>query len=617
MKTSFSEIEYARALMITLVPPTREEVDEVIRCLFQYYCSDLRCDIGGDNKKSDIGGDNKKTGVVRFKDDIGKDQIERAMEIIYFWGGYIYLRIAGETTDFSSATWGFDDFTEKRKEALGCSNCGKSGDCRECLKCLLRANLFYSLRFPFDEMKKRVFTAELILEHFGKPISREALAYILKAFPPSESKATKKKDGDVHLAEMNVAKDEQGIIPSKEKETMPIRNRNVSEELREVKEAGKREVKEAAGKKEDKKEEDDAAARKDALKKSCDLLIMGPAGLDAQNRPEPIDFVLPGLVRGDVGALVAAGGVGKSFFTLQLCYSLACDLDITGHFFGGYLPRRRVFYVAREDLRSVLLHRKYVLRARLLAEAQRRAISEPYFDLSKFFKGSDIKGCNVNDFESYSLTDELIDEISSYFFTLNAAGNGTADSKGIKIDLFRTYWQKILFDYVKEYGIDLLILDTLRLCHFEDENDSKKMAELISILKELGSAGCSVIFLHHVSKGAVLNGISSEVAQSSRGSSVLVDNIRWQLNMGVLSESAAKKFKETFSDERNRVFPSIDRRLITCVSCTKINNGKHFDDVTYVKDNYGALVRHDLTPYANGGTKGKVEKQNNKELIED
>ena len=37
-----------------------------------------------------------------------------------------------------------------------------------------------------------------------------------------------------------------------------------------------------------------------------------------QNKPEPLNFVLPGLVRGTVGAIVSPGGAGKSAFALQL-----------------------------------------------------------------------------------------------------------------------------------------------------------------------------------------------------------------------------------------------------------------------------------------------------------
>ena len=35
-----------------------------------------------------------------------------------------------------------------------------------------------------------------------------------------------------------------------------------------------------------------------------------------QNKPEPLNFVLPGLVRGTVGAIVSPGGAGKRAFAL-------------------------------------------------------------------------------------------------------------------------------------------------------------------------------------------------------------------------------------------------------------------------------------------------------------
>lgn len=359
-------------------------------------------------------------------------------------------------------------------------------------------------------------------------------------------------------------------------------------------------------------EKEQAALKK--LKENCDFLLMTTGGFDVDVRPRPIDFVIPGLVRGDVGALIAAGGTGKSFFGLQLCYSLSSDLDITGGFFGS-LPRRKVFYIAREDQYSVLKCRKYNLRARLCAEAKRRALSDRNFVFSDFIQSENGMNCDPDNFDSYKIGPKLLEDLNSNFILLGAAGHVNKDESinGLPINISEFRWQWLIKEYVKEYDIDLVILDTLRMCHNLDENSGKEMSSLVESMKKIASScGCSIIFLHHVNKLAALEGKSSEVAQASRGSSVLVDNIRWQINMGVMSESIANKYKETFTGTKQKpVEPLLDRRDITCISCTKINNGKPFEDVTFIKDNYGALVRYDLTPMSGSkrGGEGREKQQ--------
>jgi len=73
-----------------------------------------------------------------------------------------------------------------------------------------------------------------------------------------------------------------------------------------------------------------------------------------------------------------------------------------------------------------------------------------------------------------------------------------------------------------------MVLDTLRRFHIEEENASGPMAQVIGRMEAIAAeTGCSIIFLHHASKGAAMMGAGDQ-QQASRGSSVLVDNIRWQ-----------------------------------------------------------------------------------------
>ena len=66
------------------------------------------------------------------------------------------------------------------------------------------------------------------------------------------------------------------------------------------------------------------------------------------------------------------------------------------------------------------------------------------------------------------------------------------------------------------------------------------MAHLVGILEGIARrTGCAIVFLHHASKSAAING-QGDMQQASRGSSVLVDNIRWQMYLAGASKDEAK-----------------------------------------------------------------------------
>jgi hypothetical protein len=68
-----------------------------------------------------------------------------------------------------------------------------------------------------------------------------------------------------------------------------------------------------------------------------------------ENDPPELDFVLPGYLTGTVGALVAPGATGKSFFALEAAMSIACSVA-GGDLLGLQPPRSgRVVYLAGEE----------------------------------------------------------------------------------------------------------------------------------------------------------------------------------------------------------------------------------------------------------------------------
>ena len=91
-------------------------------------------------------------------------------------------------------------------------------------------------------------------------------------------------------------------------------------------------------------------------------------------------------------------------------------------------------------------------------------------------------------------------------------------------------------------GRRLMILDTLRRFHIEDENVSGPMAQVIGRMEAIAAdTGCSIVFLHHASKSAAMIGAGDQ-QQASRGSSVLVDNIRWQSYLSGMTQTEAEEW---------------------------------------------------------------------------
>lgn len=213
----------------------------------------------------------------------------------------------------------------------------------------------------------------------------------------------------------------------------------------------------------------------------------------AFENPGPrINFLLPGLIRGSVGALVAPGGAGKSVFALQLSVWLTSGADTLG--LGKAPIDQSVAYLSAEDPVPVLGERLYAI-GELLSDRERQLVE-----------------------------DNLM----------------VMPLEGIQPNLLSSGWINALQTLAEEH--DLLILDTLRRFHGCDENDGGAMARLLGHLELIASrTGCSILFLHHTSKAALWNQAGDQ-QQASRGSSVLTDNVRWQGYLATMTPGEAKKF---------------------------------------------------------------------------
>jgi RecA-family ATPase len=208
--------------------------------------------------------------------------------------------------------------------------------------------------------------------------------------------------------------------------------------------------------------------------------------------PPELDFVLPSLLRGSVGALISPGGVGKSMWALQLAMQVAGGADLLGF---GVMETGPVVYLPAEDPEELLLHR-------------------------------------LHSMGSY-LTEQQMQNVSDNLCVQSLVGYSP--------NILDVRWKKTLESIA--YGNRLLIIDTLRRFHHEDENSSSAMAQVLAQLENIAiRTKCTILFVHHTSKAS--SSLESTVAQqSSRGSSVLVDNIRWQAYLSSMNEKEAKRFQ--------------------------------------------------------------------------
>ena len=222
---------------------------------------------------------------------------------------------------------------------------------------------------------------------------------------------------------------------------------------------------------------------------------------------EPLDMVLPGLLAGSVGSLVAPGSTGKGFFINSLLCSMTSK-DVIGM---GITPQDcKVTYITAEDPLQVLEHRICALGA-LLNQIERQFFSDRVDIISLAGRQPSL------------LTDKIPVEIGP-------DGKPTTEAR----------WRRWLEQICQ--GKRLVIIDTLRRFHSAEENDSGAMTVLLQIIEGIAQrTGAAIIFTHHTKKGSTVNGLGLD-ADSSRGSGALIYNVRWQLNMQSMTTNDADHF---------------------------------------------------------------------------
>lgn len=205
----------------------------------------------------------------------------------------------------------------------------------------------------------------------------------------------------------------------------------------------------------------------------------------------PLDFVLPGLLAGSFGLLVAQGATGKSQLALDVAISLALGRPIANGLFPT-CPSGKVVFLAAEECDG------------LLTERMRNLIS-------------------IDEQNASCLYDNLI--------LLPMAG----EPCGLLTDGRPTGLYEELRAIAE--GARLIIVDPLRRLHGGDENSSADMTQFVVVMEQLAKAtGAAVLGIHHANRASAADGSSQHAA---RGSSALVDGARWQMNLSRMDEKTA------------------------------------------------------------------------------
>lgn len=218
-----------------------------------------------------------------------------------------------------------------------------------------------------------------------------------------------------------------------------------------------------------------------------------------ENEPPALQFVLPGLLKGTVGALVAPGASGKSFLALEIAASIAAT-PFNGALFDGFgiNPKGRggVLYLALEDP-AVVLQRRLHAMGQHIPPAHRAALA---FNL------------HIEPLLGHGL--DLMNDLHLGWIIQQAAGR------------------------------QLIVIDTLSRAHQMDENSNGDMSLLLRRLEAVGAqSGAAVLFVHHISKGASRDAQGADQF-AARGASVLVENARYVSYLAKMTEKECEKWSE-------------------------------------------------------------------------
>lgn len=287
-----------------------------------------------------------------------------------------------------------------------------------------------------------------------------------------------------------------------------------------------------------------------------------------QIKPEPLDFVLPGLLAGTVGVVVSPGGTGKSWLMLESCFSVGIGEDV-GEIWGKQPIMGRVVYLVAEDPKEVLERRVHGMGHLLRVQGEDERAAQ-----------------NV----------EIIPAYGQGFKIAEASPLGIVASK---------QWTD-LTAHLKANPARLLVLDTFnRLLGGISENDSGAIGAVLSIIEQTcQQTGCAAVLVHHTNKNSMSTGTGSEQS-AARGSSAITDNARWQANLSTMSKEEGEA-RDVTNDE--------DRRRWVRLDLAKVNYGPPIAERWLHKGASGELTYSEPPPKV--GKSNKASRKSRRDAVD-
>lgn len=261
-------------------------------------------------------------------------------------------------------------------------------------------------------------------------------------------------------------------------------------------------------------------------------LSAGHIGRYLASDPPPRRWLLKDLVvLGKVGAIVAPGGSSKSQWLLQLAVGVATGIPVAEHWDIGEVGGVLVFF-AEDDEDEI--HRR---------------IKRIENHLTMAGHGNDLRGMD-NRLYVFSTVGH-----NTLLTKREPSGEVTATTIGACI--------ASLAEQIE--NLKLIIIDPASRFRGGEENSNEDATRFVEALETLAKkTGATVLIAHHTNKGSY--SADSEPGQgASRGASALTDGLRWQMNLGRLTE-----------------------KQLTSVGATKDQTGRYVA-ATVTKTNYSAF----------------------------
>lgn len=274
--------------------------------------------------------------------------------------------------------------------------------------------------------------------------------------------------------------------------------------------------------------------------------------------PPPRDWIIPDfLSRGVVGILIAPGGTGKSFLTLQLAVSVASGIPWLGMDIQKW---GSVALFSAEDDRDEL-HRRL---KRVVEDCRSR--TDTMFDVA-----------------GWSEWDKRLRE---NFFAFDRVGCDNRLTRSVDRSTVLTSMSDQIIEVVHRLPEPpaLIILDPLSRFDGGEPNSNADATRLIECAEKIRKAtGASVLMVHHVAKSAMSNPDSGQ--EAARGASALSDSARMVLKLRVMTKEEVKKISGLKEEDKSNFLK---------FELVKTNYTKQWESMWLQRKPGGVLRENDL-----------------------